>query len=54
MCDDVVERHGVAQERFMANVARMIADVGSGGAGTAPSVKQDRKEPSDIRQEFGV
>ena len=54
MCDEVVERHGAAQERFVANVARMIADAGLGGAGTDPSVKQDCKEPSDIRQEFGM
>ena len=54
MCDEVVERHGVVQERFLANVARMIADAGSGRAGTDLSVNQDCKEPSDIRQEFGV
>ena len=49
MCDEVVERHGAAQERFMANVARMIAEAGPGGAGTDLSVKQACKEPSDIR-----
>ena len=53
MCDDVVERHEAAQKKFMANVARMIAEARAGGAGTDLSVKQAREEPSDIRQEFG-
>lgn len=54
MCDDVVKRHEAAQERFMANVARMIAEASQGGAGTELSDKQASKEPSNIRQEFGT
>ena len=54
MCDDVVKRHEAAQERFMANVARMIAEASRGGAGTELSDKQASKEPSDTRQEFGT
>ena len=54
MCDDVVERHGAAQERFMANVARMIAEAGPDGARTDFSVRQTCKEPSDDHQEIGM
>ena len=43
--DKAVERHDLAKERFMANLARMVAAAGHGGTGADSSIKQACDEP---------
>ena len=43
--DKALERHDLAKERFMANLARMIAAAGHGATGADSSIKRACEEP---------